>query len=64
MSTRFYACFVVRGPSSRCRDLGNIIEVDNAIQYCFETEDVAEMVARDLEVGVDAVQVYHLVRLH
>ncbi|MEL7450792.1 MAG: hypothetical protein AAFN78_16385 [Pseudomonadota bacterium] len=64
MNARFYACFVVRGPSSRCRDLGNIIEVDPAITACFETEDVAEMVADDLEVGIDAVQVYHLARLH
>ena len=64
MSARFYACFVVRGSSSRCRDLGNVIEVDNAIQNCFETEDVAELVAKDLQVGVDAVQVYHLGRLH
>ena len=64
MTTKFYACFILQdGSSSGCRELGGVVEVHPSM-IGLNFEDVAELLAHDLEVATEDVRVYHFSRLH
>lgn len=64
MSAKFYACFVVQhAPSSGCREFGGVVEINPA--FCgLNFDDVAEILAEDLDIDAGDVRVYHWSRLH
>lgn len=64
MTTKFYACFIIQnGSSNGCRELGGVVEVPpSALGMNFD--DVAQLLAEDLEVAAEDVRVYHFSRLH
>lgn len=64
MTTKYYACFVLqRGTSSGCRELGSIIELHPGLA-AMDFDDIAEILAEDLDVASEDVKVYHFSRLH
>lgn len=65
MSAKYYACFILQEQTtSGCRELGGVVEVDAALQDVLSFDDVAEILADDLEVTSGEVKVYHWSRLH
>lgn len=64
MTQKFYACFILqRGSSNGCRELGSVIELCPGLR-AMDFEDVAEILAEDLDVASEDVKVYHFSRLH
>ncbi len=64
MSAKFYACFILqRGTSSGCRELGSVIELCPGL-HAMDLDEVAEILAEDLDVASEDVRVYHFSRLH
>ncbi len=65
MGAKYYACFILQEPpTSGCRELGGVVEVDTALQDVLNFDDVAEILADDLEVAHREVKVFHWSRLH
>ena len=64
MTAKFYACFIVQNDSSNgCRELGGVIEVHPSM-HAMNFDEVAEILAQDLELATEDVRVYHFSRLH
>lgn len=64
MTTKFYACFILQdGSANGCRELGGVVEVPPSM-LGMNFDDVAEILAEDLEVSAEDVRVYHFSRLH
>lgn len=64
MTTKFYACFILQnGSSNGCRELGGVVEVHPSM-LGMDYDEVAEILAKDLEVAAEDVRVYHFSRLH
>ena len=65
MSAKFYACFILQqgAASSGCRELGSVIELHPEI-HSMNFDEVAELLAEDLDVAFGDVKVYHFSRLH
>ncbi|MBT8137369.1 MAG: hypothetical protein KJO54_10190 [Gammaproteobacteria bacterium] len=64
MTTKFYACFILQnGTSNGCRELGGVVEIHPSM-HGLNFDDVAELLAEDLDVAAEDVRVYHFSRLH
>ncbi|MBT8144294.1 MAG: hypothetical protein KJO55_06315 [Gammaproteobacteria bacterium] len=64
MTQKFYACFILQhGASSGCRELGSVIELCAGLG-AMDFDDIAEILAEDLDVASEDVKVYHFSRLH
>ncbi len=64
MTAKYYACFILEGEGPQgCRELGGVVEVDPAF-HGLEYDEVAEILAADLEIEAGEVHVYHWSRLH
>ena len=64
MTSKFYACFILQNATSNsCRELGGVIEVHPSV-HAMNFDEVAELLAEDLEVAAEDVRVYHFSRLH
>lgn len=65
MIARYYASFVV-GPvtSNKGDEQGRIVEVDRKFGELLSHDDVAEILADNLNIKGEPVRVYHWSRLH
>ena len=65
MIARYYASFsVAPNPTNRADEQGRIVEVDDKFGALLSHEDVAEILAENLNVQCKAVHVHHWTRLH
>ncbi len=65
MMTKFYACFVVQSDATNvARELGSIVEIDREVGSMMDHEDVAELLADNLDVNPGSLVVYHWARVH
>ena len=62
---KYYACFVVHsGPTNLGRELGSIVEIDDQVGSLMSHDEVAEMLADNLDVNPSSLMVYHWSRVH
>ena len=65
MIARYYASFAVSpNPTNRAEEQGRIVEVDDEFGKLLDYDDVAEILADNLNVKSQSVIVYHWARLH
>lgn len=65
MNAKYYACFVLEsGPTSLARELGSIVEIDEQVGSMMNHDDVAEMLADNLDLQRTRVVVHHWSRVH
>lgn len=65
MIARYYASFVVApNPTNRADEQGRIVEVDDVFGKLLDYDDVAEILADNLNVQAQTVRVCHWARLH
>ncbi len=65
MNVKYYACFVVQnGPTNLGRELGSIVEIDDDVGSMMDHDDVAQMLADNLDVNPTSLNVYHWSRVH
>ena len=65
MITRYYASFrVAPHPTNRAEEQGRIVEVDEEFGKLLDYDDVAEILADNLNITTQSVTVYHWARLH
>lgn len=65
MTAKYYACFVLQQVSSNgCRELGSVVEIDERFGAMLSFDDVAEMLADNLDLSPDNLTVFHWSRVH
>lgn len=65
MTAKYYACFVVQNEATNLgRELGSIVEIDGAVGSMMDHDDVAEMLADNLDISPSTLNVYHWSRVH
>ena len=65
MTARYYASFVVSpNPTNLADEQGRIVEVDDKFGELLDFDDVAEIIADNLNLKAQSVTVYHWSRLH
>jgi len=65
MNVKYYACFVVTPDASNLgRELGSIVEIDDGIGASMDHDDVAQLLAENLDFRADELNVYHWSRVH
>lgn len=65
MNVKYYACFVVSpDASNRGRELGSIVEIDGDVGDSMDHDDVAQMLADNLDIRREELNVYHWSRVH
>lgn len=65
MNVKYYACFVVNpDASNQGRELGSIVEIDDGIGASMDHDDVAQLLAENLDFRADELNVYHWSRVH
>lgn len=65
MTARYYASFAVTvNPTNLANEQGRIVEVDDRFGELLDHDDVAEILAENMNVDTRTVHVYHWSRLH
>ncbi|NNF17133.1 MAG: hypothetical protein HKN70_10320 [Gammaproteobacteria bacterium] len=65
MIARYYAAFSIQpNPTNRADEQGRIVEVDDKFGELLDYDDVAEILADNLNLKAKSVRVHHWVRLH
>ncbi|MFK7887758.1 MAG: hypothetical protein AB8G16_12940 [Gammaproteobacteria bacterium] len=65
MNVKYYACFVVQNHNTNLgRELGSIVEIDDDVGASMDHDDVAQMLAENLDIKQSTLNVYHWSRVH
>lgn len=65
MMTKYYACFIVQNEATNIgRELGSIVEIDRQVGSMMDHDDVAELLADNLDINPASLVVYHWARVH
>lgn len=65
MTARYYASFVVTpNPTNLADEQGRVVEVDDKFGELLDFDDVAEIIADNLNLKSQTVTVYHWSRIH
>jgi hypothetical protein len=65
MNVKYYACFLVQKDHTNiARELGSIVEIDGDVGSLMDHDDVAQLLAENLDVNPASLSVYHWSRVH
>lgn len=65
MTAKYYACFVVQNEATNVgRELGSLVEIDGAVGSAMDHDDVAELLADNLDINPASLMVYYWSRVH